>query len=163
MLREMGLTAAKPPEPQNCQERLIDEYRRYLLRERGLAEATLLNYVPFAEQLLSNCFAKSDMNLSELTATDITKFMQDRAHQLSSGRAKLLARSSTSNRRGASGRGIRLVSRQSAKAQRTPKRRQSYYRGYKHCGSVPRFTSSRRLAISARREKSRFKRLGQNG
>jgi hypothetical protein len=24
MLREMGLTAAKPPEPQNCQERLID-------------------------------------------------------------------------------------------------------------------------------------------
>jgi len=33
----------------------------------------------------------------------------------------------------------------------------------KHCGSVPRFTSSRRLAISAQREKSRFKRLGQNG
>jgi site-specific recombinase XerD len=90
MLREIGLTAAKPPEPRNCQQRFIDEYRHYLLQERGLAETSLLNYLPFAEQLLSNRFGHSDMNLSELTATDVTKFMQDRAHQLSSGRAKLL-------------------------------------------------------------------------
>lgn len=90
MLREIGLTAAKPPEPRNCQQRFIDEYRHYLLQERGLAETSLLNYLPFAEQLLSNRFGQSDMNLSELTATDVTRFMQDRAHQLSSGRAKLL-------------------------------------------------------------------------
>ena len=31
MLREIGVTAAKPPEPRNCQQRFIDEYRRYLL------------------------------------------------------------------------------------------------------------------------------------
>jgi site-specific recombinase XerD len=90
MLREIGLTAAKPPEPRNGQQRFIDEYRRYLLQERGLAETSLLNYVPFAEQLLSSRFRQSDMNLSELTATDVTKFMRDRVHQLSPGRAKLL-------------------------------------------------------------------------
>jgi site-specific recombinase XerD len=90
MLREIGLTAGKPPEPRSCRERFIDEYRRYLLRERGLAEASLLNYVPFVEQLLSNRFGESDMNVSQLTSTDITKFIQDRAHKLSSGRAKLL-------------------------------------------------------------------------
>src|SRR5947207_1525012 len=90
MLREIGLTAAKQPEPRSCQQRFIDEYRRYLLRERGLAETSLLNYVPFAEQLLSNRFGQSDMDLSELTAADVTKFIQRRAHQLSSGRAKLL-------------------------------------------------------------------------
>jgi site-specific recombinase XerD len=90
MLREIGLTAAKPPEPRSCRQRFVDEYRRYLLRERGLAEATLLNYVPFAEQLLLNRFGESDTNLSQLTADDITKFIQDRAHQLSSGRTKLL-------------------------------------------------------------------------
>jgi integrase len=90
MLREIGLTAAKQPEPRSCQQCFIDEYRRYLLRERGLAEASLLNYVPFAEQLLSNRFGQSDMDLSELTAADVTKFIQGRAHQLSSGRAKLL-------------------------------------------------------------------------
>ena len=90
MLREIGVTAAKPPEPRNCQQRFIDEYRRYLLQERGLAETSLLNYVPFAEQFLSDRFGQSDMNLSELTATDVTRFLQDRAHQLSPGRAKLL-------------------------------------------------------------------------
>jgi site-specific recombinase XerD len=90
MLREIGLTAAKPPEPRNGQQRFIDEYRCYLLQERGLAETSLLNYVPFAEQLLSSRFRQSDMNLSELTATDVTKFMRDRVHQLSPGRAKLL-------------------------------------------------------------------------
>jgi site-specific recombinase XerD len=90
MLREIGLTAAKPPEPRNYRQRFIDDYRRYLLRQRGLTEATLLNYVPFAEQLLSSCYGKSDVNLSELTATRVTQFMQDRAHQLSPGRAKLL-------------------------------------------------------------------------
>ena len=84
------MTRAKPPEPRNDQQRFIDEYRRYLLHERSLVETSLLNYVPFAEQLLADRFGLSEMNLSELTATDVTKFLQVRARQLSSGRAKLL-------------------------------------------------------------------------
>jgi site-specific recombinase XerD len=90
MLREMGLTPAKAPEARNCQQRRIDEYRRYLLQERGLAEASLLNYVPFIEQLLSDRFTLSEMNLSELTARDVTRFLQLHAGQLSHGRARLL-------------------------------------------------------------------------
>jgi site-specific recombinase XerD len=90
MLREIGQTAAKPPQPRNDQQRLMDEYRCYLLQERGLAEASLLNYVPFAEQFLSDRFGRSAMHPSELTAKDVTKFLQDRARQLSPGRAKLL-------------------------------------------------------------------------
>ena len=90
MLCEIGVTVAKVPEPSNGQQRFINEYRRYLLQERGLAETSLLNYVPFAEQLLSNRFGQADMDLSELKATDVTKFMQGRAHQLSPGQAKLL-------------------------------------------------------------------------
>jgi site-specific recombinase XerD len=90
MLREIGVTAAKSPEPRNCRQRFVDEYRRYLLAERGLAETSLRNYVPFAEQLLCSRFGQSDMNLSELTAMDVTKFVQDRVRQLNSGRAKLL-------------------------------------------------------------------------
>lgn len=90
MLREMEVTAAKPAEPTNCRQRFVDEYRHYLLRERGLAETSLLNYIPFIEQLLSSRFGQSNINFSELTAMDVTKFMQDRVHQLSPGRAKLL-------------------------------------------------------------------------
>ena len=90
ILREIEVTRAKPPEPRNDQQRFIDEYRRYLLRERGLSETSLLNYVPFAEQFLSGRFGQADIKLPELTAADVTKFMRDRVHQLSSGRAKLL-------------------------------------------------------------------------
>src|SRR5947207_3298832 len=46
MLRETGVTADKPAVARNCRERFVDEYRRYLLRERGLAETSLLNYIP---------------------------------------------------------------------------------------------------------------------
>ena len=90
MLRKIEVMRAKPPELRNCQQRLTDEYRRYLLRERGLAESTLVNYIPFTEQLLFNSFGDGDLNLAELSTADVTKFLQNRAHQLSPGRAKLL-------------------------------------------------------------------------
>ncbi len=90
MLREIGITAPKPAQPRNCQERLMDEYQHYLLQERGLAESSLLNYVSFAEQFLSHHFGQSEMILSTLAAEDVTKFMQDRVRQLSRARAKLL-------------------------------------------------------------------------
>ncbi|HEY6372936.1 MAG TPA: site-specific integrase [Candidatus Sulfotelmatobacter sp.] len=90
MLRKIEVTPAKPPEPGNCQQRLVDDYRRYLLQERGLAKTSLLNYIPFAEQLLADRFSQSAMDLSKLTAQDITKFLQNRARQLCPGRAKLL-------------------------------------------------------------------------
>jgi site-specific recombinase XerD len=90
MLREIGVTATRPPEPRSSQQRLADDYRQYLVRERGLAETSLPNYVPLAEQFLSERFGGSEMNLPELTAPDVAKFLQDRARQLSPGRAKLL-------------------------------------------------------------------------
>ena len=90
MLREMGITAAKPERSRNSREQLMDEYQHYLLHERGLAQSSLLNYAPFAEQFLSNRFGQSDMPLSSLTAKDVTKFIQHRVRQLSPGRAKLL-------------------------------------------------------------------------
>lgn len=90
MLRKIEVTGAKLAEPRNCQQRLTDEYRDYLLKERGLAESTLVNYIPFAEQLLFKRFGNGDLNLAELSVADVTKFLQNHAHQLSPGRAKLL-------------------------------------------------------------------------
>jgi site-specific recombinase XerD len=90
MLRDMGLTQTSAPEPRNCRQQLIDEYGRYLSQERGLAKTSLLNYVPFVEQLLSDRFGMSEIKTSEITARDVTKFLRDRARQLSPGRARLL-------------------------------------------------------------------------
>ena len=90
MLRQIGVTLAKASEPGTCHQRFIVDYRRYLLRERGLAEATLVYFVRFAEQFLSARFGQGDLNLSELCAKDVTDFVQSRANKLNPGRAKLL-------------------------------------------------------------------------
>ena len=90
MLRRIGVTLAKASEPGNCRQRLLDDYRRYLLQKRGLAVATLVYFGRFAEQFLCDHFGNGDLNLSELCAKDVTVFIQHRAHQLSPGRAKLL-------------------------------------------------------------------------
>ena len=91
MLRQIGVTVAKPSEPTelSCSDSRMS-IGAIFCRERGLAEVTLLNYVPFAEQFLSGRFGNGDLNLSELSATDVTNFVQEHAHQLSPGRAKLL-------------------------------------------------------------------------
>jgi site-specific recombinase XerD len=88
ILRQIGVTMAKLPESRNQQQRFADEYRRYLLYERGLAEATAVNYVPFAEQFLFNSFGAEGLKLSELGAANVTKFIQDRARELSPGSAR---------------------------------------------------------------------------
>jgi hypothetical protein len=90
MLQQIGVTVAKASDPETCHQRFIVDYRRYLLRERGLAEATLVYFVRFAEQFLSARFGNGDLNLSQLCAKDVTDFVRNRAHQLSPGRAKLL-------------------------------------------------------------------------
>ena len=90
MLRQIGVTLAKASEPGTCHQQFIVDYRRYLLRERGLAEATLVYFVRFAEQFLSARFGHGNLNLSELCAKDVTDFVQSRAHKLNPGRAKLL-------------------------------------------------------------------------
>jgi site-specific recombinase XerD len=93
MLRQLGVTAAKASEPRTRHQRFLDDYRRYLLQERGLAEGSLEYFVRYAEQFLSARFDNGDLNLSELCAKHVTDFVQNRAHQLSPGRAKLLVTS----------------------------------------------------------------------
>jgi site-specific recombinase XerD len=90
MLRDIGVAAAKPPEPSDAQPSCANAYRHYLVQERGLADTTVPHYVAFAEQFLSDRFGPADLNLSELTASDVARFMRERAHQLSPGRAKLM-------------------------------------------------------------------------
>jgi site-specific recombinase XerD len=90
MLRELGVTAAKPAERRDGQQSCTYDYRRYLIQERGLAETTVPHYVTFAEQFLSHRFGQADLNLSELTATDVATFLREHARQLSPGRSRLM-------------------------------------------------------------------------
>src|SRR6266436_9689316 len=50
MLREQGATRRQKKPPLSPRQRLTMKYGRYLLEERGLTQATVVNYVPFIEQ-----------------------------------------------------------------------------------------------------------------
>lgn len=90
MLRERGATRRQKKPALSPRQRLITKYGRYLLEERGLTQATVVNYVPFIEQFLSARFHEIPLKLSQLRASDVTEFIRRQAHQLSPGRAQLL-------------------------------------------------------------------------
>ena len=82
MLRQIGVVKPdQPPVADTAQSRIVAEFRRYLLQERGLSPLTLLNYVPVIEQFRSEGFRKRAPNYTRLRAPDITGFVMRHAHR----------------------------------------------------------------------------------
>jgi len=70
---------------------LIEEqYATYLGEERGLAPATLINYLALVDRFLLDRFRTGPVRLGRLAARDVTRFVLRRAYTMSPGRAKLL-------------------------------------------------------------------------
>jgi site-specific recombinase XerD len=90
MLREQGATRRQKKPALSPLQRLTANYGRYLLQERGLTQATVVNYVPFIDQFLSARFQQIPLKLSHLRAPDVTSFVRHQAHKLSPGRVQLL-------------------------------------------------------------------------
>lgn len=90
MLCQIGIVKPQPPIADDAQSRITNEFRNYLLQERGLSPLTLLNYAPVVEQFLSERFHNRAPNLATLRAPDVTGFVTRHAHQLSPMRAKLM-------------------------------------------------------------------------
>jgi site-specific recombinase XerD len=90
MLRQNGAAQKEKRTVPSRREKLAEDYRHYLLQERGLSQATATNYLPFIEQFLSERFEKGRVNLSQLRAPDVTSFVQRHARDFSPARASLL-------------------------------------------------------------------------
>ncbi len=91
MLCQTGVVRPhQPPVADSALVRIVAEYRRYLLQERGLSPATLLNYVPVVEQFLSARFQNRAPNFALLRAPHVTGFVMRHARQLSPVRAGLM-------------------------------------------------------------------------
>jgi len=89
--RERVIPAEKgPTRPLTPVEQCVQTYERYLREERVLAEATIVNYVPFIDQFLQDRFGTGLVKLSSLRARDIAQFVQRQARRLHLKRAKLL-------------------------------------------------------------------------
>lgn len=69
---------------------LEGHYERYLRTERGLATATVLNYLPFVRRFLVEQFRDGELRLLELGPPDISSFILRHAYSMSPGRAKLM-------------------------------------------------------------------------
>ncbi|RKZ83367.1 MAG: integrase, partial [Gammaproteobacteria bacterium] len=65
-------------------------YEQYLREARALAEATVLNYVPFIRSFLKDRFGDGPISLSCLCTHDIVSFVQRQATRLHMKRAKLM-------------------------------------------------------------------------
>ena len=91
MLRQKGIVKQhQQTVADSAQAGVVTEFRRYLLQERGLSPATLLNYVPVVEQFLAARFHNRATNFALLRAPHVTGFVMCHARQLSPVRAALM-------------------------------------------------------------------------
>ncbi len=71
-------------------ERCVQAYEQHLRGTCVLAEATILNYVPFIGNFLKNRFGDGPVVLASLCARDVVRFVQRQAPRLHRKRAKLM-------------------------------------------------------------------------
>ena len=89
--RERVIPAEKEStRPLTPAEQCVQAYEQYPREERVLAEATIVNYVPFIDQFLQDRFDTGPVKLSSLRARDVVQFVQRQARRLHLKRAKLL-------------------------------------------------------------------------
>ena len=71
-------------------EQAAQTFGQYLLNDRALVRATVLNYVPFIRGFLTDRFGSGSVRLSRLRARDVMRCVQRQAPRLHLKRAKLL-------------------------------------------------------------------------
>jgi site-specific recombinase XerD len=71
-------------------EHWTQQYEHHLREVRGLAETTIVNYVPFFDRFLKDRFADGPVTLSGLCVRDVVSFVQRQAPRLHRQRAKLM-------------------------------------------------------------------------
>ena len=79
VLRESGLCRPLALEAGSTHQQLLNEYRRYLLTERGLAERTIEHYTEAAQAFLVSRAADDARAVKEWTAADVLTFVQRRS------------------------------------------------------------------------------------
>lgn len=91
MLRDRRIVTHKTvPIVVDPREIVVDAFRQYLSQERGLSVSTQCNYTRFALQFLRERFGRGSLELSALSATDVTGFIRRHAHERSARSAQHL-------------------------------------------------------------------------
>jgi integrase/recombinase XerD len=90
-LRRMGVVPSAEPVVQDISADvalLVEEYRRFLVNERGLAEVSIRRYLPAARVFLAGLPSPLEAGLGRLSAAQVSQFVIDQAGLRSAPGAK---------------------------------------------------------------------------
>lgn len=88
-LREVGVVAPEVPAPMSVLDRMVDEYRQWLIIDRGLAQMTVVRYESLARRFLrERVAADGAVVIEDLTGADVSSFLRGECARLSVGAAK---------------------------------------------------------------------------
>ena len=88
-LRDAGLLELAPVEPLTAVEKVLGEFRSWMIAERGLAAATVLRYENTARRFLNERHAVAGSRfVTDLAAVDVTRFLVVECGRVSAGSAK---------------------------------------------------------------------------
>lgn len=90
ILRNARVTPKAKKIPSTPAQRLANQYRCYLLKERGCSAHTLENYGRHVDRFVAERFGSGPVRRSRLRAQDIIAFVQSGARQFSRGHASQL-------------------------------------------------------------------------
>ena len=92
-LHDSGRIPAAPADPGSDSPigRIERIYEHFLVNERGLSSATVVNYVPIVHTFLTERFGTQAVALERLVAQDANRFILRHSQRLSRSRTKLLA------------------------------------------------------------------------
>jgi integrase/recombinase XerD len=81
-LRRIGVVPSAEPVVQDIRADvalLVEEYRRFLINERGLAEVSIRRYLPAVRGFLAGLPAPVEAELGRLSAAEVSRFVLDQA------------------------------------------------------------------------------------
>lgn len=92
VLRRQGVIPTPTPPALDVSDRAIVErdFGEYLRRDRALVESTIKTYSGFAHQFLSEYGTARSLDLSKLSASEVTSFVLRHAYDHGHGRARLM-------------------------------------------------------------------------
>jgi site-specific recombinase XerD len=90
-LRERNVVpGVKPTRDDSPLADILNRYQKHLRSERGLATATIINYLPFASKFLVGRFGEGPFPVREVRSSDISAFVLRHAQTMSCRRAQLM-------------------------------------------------------------------------
>lgn len=90
-LREHDVVpGVKPTRDESPLADILDRYEKHLRSERGVATATVINYLPFARKFLVDRFGEGPFTVREVRSSDISAFVWRHAPTMSCRRAQLM-------------------------------------------------------------------------